>query len=63
MPLRMGGVEAWITVGDKVPAKEYAVDIDDEAGLATCWISGEPGQVSCGFPSAQKQSQRPLIIE
>jgi hypothetical protein len=40
----MGGVEAWITVGDKVPAKEYAVDIDNETGVATCWISGEPGQ-------------------
>ena len=45
----MGGVEAWITVGDKVPAQEYAVDIDNETGVATCWISGEPGQVSCRF--------------
>jgi hypothetical protein len=46
MPLRMSGVEVWITVGDKVPVKEYAVEIDEEYGVATCWISGEPGQVS-----------------
>jgi len=44
MPLTMSGVEAWITVGDKIPAKEYSVDIDEDAGVATCWISGEPGQ-------------------
>lgn len=36
----------WITAGDKIPVKEYAVDIDAEDGVATCWISGEPGQVS-----------------
>jgi len=40
----MSGVEVWITVGDKVPVKEYAVEIDEEYGVATCWISGEPGQ-------------------
>jgi hypothetical protein len=40
----MSGVEVWITGGDKVPIKEYAVEIDDEDGVATCWITGEPGQ-------------------
>jgi hypothetical protein len=40
----MSGVEVWITGGDKVPIKEHAVEIDDEDGVATCWISGEPGQ-------------------
>lgn len=40
----MSGVEVWITVGDKVPVKEYAVEIDEQDGVATCWITGEPGQ-------------------
>jgi len=40
----MSGVEVWITGGDKVPIKEHAVEIDDEDGVATCWITGEPGQ-------------------
>ncbi|KAF9531215.1 hypothetical protein CPB83DRAFT_892055 [Crepidotus variabilis] len=44
MPLQVNGVEAWITTGDKVPVKEYAVDLDEETGVATCWISGEPGE-------------------
>jgi hypothetical protein len=44
MPLQINGVEAWITVGDKVQAKEYSVDLDEDSGVATCWISGDPGQ-------------------
>jgi len=43
----MHGVEAWITVEDnlsKVKVQEYAPEFDEEAGVATCWISGEPGQ-------------------
>lgn len=40
----MSGVEVWITVGDKVPVKEYAVEIDNEDCVATCWITGEPGE-------------------
>ncbi len=47
MPLRISGIEAWITVGDKIPAKEYDIDVDEDGGVATCWINGEPGQVSC----------------
>ncbi len=49
MPLTISGVEVWITGGDKVPIKEYAVEIDEEDGVATCWISAEPGQVSFLF--------------
>lgn len=45
----MSGVEVWITGGDKVPLEEYAVEIDDQDGVATCWITGEPGQVSWLF--------------
>ncbi|KAF8914380.1 hypothetical protein CPB84DRAFT_86172 [Gymnopilus junonius] len=47
MPLQMHGVEAWITVEDnvrKVRVQEYAPEFDEKAGIATCWISGEPGQ-------------------
>ncbi|CAA7263377.1 unnamed protein product [Cyclocybe aegerita] len=44
MPLQINGVEAWITVDDKVRVMEYAVDVDEDMGVATCWISGEPGQ-------------------
>jgi hypothetical protein len=40
----MSGVEVWITGGDKIPIKEYAVEIDEEDRVATCWITGEPGQ-------------------
>ena len=46
MPLVINGVEAWITVGNKVSVKEYSVDLDEDAGVATCWITGEPGEVS-----------------
>ncbi|KAF8165742.1 hypothetical protein B0H34DRAFT_856030 [Crassisporium funariophilum] len=44
MPLQMNGVEAWITVDNKVQLAEYEVDVDCERATATCWISGEPGQ-------------------
>ena len=53
MPLRTSGIEAWITVGDKIPAKEYDIDVDEDGGVATCWINGEPGQVSCLVLRAQ----------
>jgi len=44
MPIEMNGVQAWITVGDKVQVAEYEVDLDLATNTATCWISGEPGQ-------------------
>ncbi|PPQ68617.1 hypothetical protein CVT25_005527 [Psilocybe cyanescens] len=44
MPLQMNGVEAWITVDNKVQVQEYAPQIDSKTGVATCWISAEPGQ-------------------
>ncbi|KAH9482274.1 hypothetical protein JR316_0004372 [Psilocybe cubensis] len=44
MPLQMNGVEAWITVEDKRQVLEYLPEIDTKTGVATCWISGEPGQ-------------------
>jgi len=50
MPLQMNGVEAWITMENKVGVHEYAVDLDEDAGVATCWITGEPGQVSRSSP-------------
>ena len=49
MPIEMNGVQAWITVGDKVQVAEYEVDLDLATNTATCWISGEPGQV-CPTP-------------
>jgi hypothetical protein len=49
----MTGVEVWITGEDKVPIKEYAVEIDEEDDVATCWITGEPGQVSFLFSCSQ----------
>lgn len=45
MPIEMNGVQAWITVGDKVQVAEYEVDLDLATNTATCWISGEPDQV------------------
>lgn len=44
MPLQMNNVEAWITLENKKQVQEYAVDLDEDTGVATCWISGEPGQ-------------------
>ncbi|KDR84155.1 hypothetical protein GALMADRAFT_236831 [Galerina marginata CBS 339.88] len=44
MPLQLHGVEAWITVDNKVQVQEYAPDYDVVAGVATCWINAEPGQ-------------------
>jgi len=44
MPIEVNGVQAWITVGDKVQLTEYEVDLDLNSNTATCWISGEPGQ-------------------
>lgn len=44
MPLQMHGVEAWITVGNKVQLQEYAPEVDEKAGMVTCWIGAEPGQ-------------------
>jgi len=40
----MNGVEAWITVDNKVQVQEYRPELDKEAGLAMCWIGAEPGQ-------------------
>lgn len=40
----MNGVQAWITVENKVQLTEYGVDLDLSSNTATCWISGEPGQ-------------------
>ena len=45
MPIEMNGVQAWITVDNKVQLVEYQVDLDFTSNTATCWISGEPGQV------------------
>lgn len=45
MPIEMNGVQAWITVENKVQLVEYQVDLDLSSNTATCWISGEPGQV------------------
>lgn len=44
MPIEMNGVQAWITVDNKVQLVEYQVDLDLSSNTATCWISGEPGQ-------------------
>ncbi|KAF8958487.1 hypothetical protein BDZ97DRAFT_1923663 [Flammula alnicola] len=44
MPLQMNGIEAWITVENKVQLQEFAPHLDQETGVATCWIGGEPGQ-------------------
>jgi hypothetical protein len=44
MPIEMNGVQAWITVENKVQLTEYGVDLDLSSNTATCWISGEPGQ-------------------
>ncbi|KIM48173.1 hypothetical protein M413DRAFT_22709 [Hebeloma cylindrosporum] len=44
MPLEVNGVQAWITVENKVQVQEYAPEIDEATGVATCWIGAEPGQ-------------------
>ena len=49
MPIEMNGVQAWITVDNKVQLTEYQVDLDLSSNTATCWISGEPGQVCLPF--------------
>jgi len=49
MPIEMNGVQAWITVDNKVQLAEYEVDLDLSSNTATCWISGEPGQVCFTF--------------
>ena len=49
MPIEMNGVQAWITVENKVQLVEYQVDLDLNSNTATCWISGEPGQVGLPF--------------
>ena len=45
MPMEMNGVQAWITVDNKVQLTEYEVDLDLSSSTAMCWIPGEPGQV------------------
>ncbi|KAF4619323.1 hypothetical protein D9613_004880 [Agrocybe pediades] len=45
MPLSINGVEAWITLENKKQVQEFLPEIDEETGTATCWISGEPGEV------------------
>jgi len=45
MPLQVNGVQAWITVENKVQVQEYGPEIDEATGVATCWIGAEPGQV------------------
>jgi hypothetical protein len=44
MPLQLNGIEAWITLDNKVQVQEYIPEIDEESGVATCWIGAEPGQ-------------------
>lgn len=44
MPLQVNGVQAWITVENKVQVQEYVPEIDETTGVATCWIGAEPGQ-------------------
>jgi len=45
MPLQVNGIQAWITVENKVQVQEYVPEIDQATGVATCWIGAEPGQV------------------
>ena len=54
MPMQMNGVEAWITGEDKVHLDEFAPEFDQESGVVTCWISGEPGQVCRIFPDSMR---------
>ena len=61
VPLQMNGVEAWITVENnhsKVRVQQYAPEFDAKAGVATCWISGEPGQVRLSLTSLYHPSIR-----
>ncbi|PPQ74911.1 hypothetical protein CVT24_003021 [Panaeolus cyanescens] len=44
MPLRVGGIEAWITLDNKLELDQYDVEVDEANRTVTCWISGEPGQ-------------------
>ena len=53
MPIEMNGVQAWITVDNKVQLVEYEVGLDLSSNTATCWISGEPGQVCTRFITAR----------
>lgn len=61
MPLQMSGVEAWITGEDKVQLAEFAPEVDQESGVVTCWISGEPGQVRKPFSDSVGRCGVPLF--
>ena len=45
MPLEVNGIQAWITVENKVQVQEYVPEVDEATGVATCWIAAEAGQV------------------
>ena len=57
----MNGVQAWITVDNKVQLVEYQVDLDLSSNTATCWISGEPGQVCLPFIFCIEESRSPIL--
>ena len=61
MPIEMNGVQAWITVDNKVQLMEYQVDLDLNSNTATCWISGEPGQVCLSFFFCMYESRSTLF--
>jgi hypothetical protein len=56
MPLQVNGVQAWITVENKVQVQEYVPEVDEATGVATCWIGAEPGQVR--YYETQNQCNR-----
>ena len=62
MPIEMNGVQAWITVDNKVQLVEYQVDLDLSSNTATCWISGEPGQVCLPFTFLYIRKRSPAFI-
>lgn len=56
-------MEAWITLENKKQVHEFQHEVDEESGVATCWISGEPGQVSfnLSFPSFRAVRRRECV--
>ena len=47
MVLFQGQFEAWITLDrlDGAKREEYAVEVDEQRKLVTCWIASEVGKV------------------
>jgi len=46
--LNVGGYEAWVVVEDE-KIEHYAIDVDEEEKLATCWIASTAGKVSLSY--------------